>query len=466
MTSLLEHALRGAQEPRVHSAPVRASSAGAEAVALARSAGVHLYPWQQLVLEEALGERADGRWAAREVGLVVPRQNGKGEVLLARELAGLVLFGEQVILHSAHQMRTAKDAFRRTERVLERTPHLRSLVAQYRRSNDETSVEFKSGARLIFGSRSGAAGRGLSIDTVILDEAYDLTEDDLEAVGPTQLAVPNAQRWYTSSAPKPTSDVLAAVRRRGFAGGDPSLCFLEWSAPDGSDLDDPRVWAQANPSLGLGLLQPAGLETERRSQGEVGFAREMLGIVEETGTGVLSRTLWDALVDRQSAAEDPVAFAVDAAPDLSSAAVGMAGARADGLAHVEVVDARPGVGWVPARLAELRDRWTPSVIVLDPGGPVGSLLPALTAQQVEVETVTARQLAQACGALHTAVTEDRSLRHLGDPPLDAAITGARKRLLGDAWAWRRTLDSAPLMAVTLALHGLAVHGNAGGVNLW
>ena len=59
------------------------------------------------------GERADGKWAAFETALIVPRQNGKGSILEARELAGLFLFGEQLILHSAHEFKTAQEAFRR-----------------------------------------------------------------------------------------------------------------------------------------------------------------------------------------------------------------------------------------------------------------------------------------------------------------------------------------------------------------
>lgn len=94
---------QGHQIPRVTCWPQHVTSAGHEAVDLAASAGLILDPWQAFVLEHALGERGDGQWAAFEVGLVVPRQNGKGSVLEARELAGLFLFGEELILHSAHE---------------------------------------------------------------------------------------------------------------------------------------------------------------------------------------------------------------------------------------------------------------------------------------------------------------------------------------------------------------------------
>ena len=39
------------------------------------------------LLRPGLGEKPDGRWAADEVGIVVPRQDGKGAIFEARELA-------------------------------------------------------------------------------------------------------------------------------------------------------------------------------------------------------------------------------------------------------------------------------------------------------------------------------------------------------------------------------------------
>src|SRR5439155_905388 len=83
---LAEPPVAGTQQPRICAFPQYAASSGAEAVELARMAKLGLDPWQELVLGHSLGERPDGSWAAFEVGLVVPRQNGKGTVLEAREL--------------------------------------------------------------------------------------------------------------------------------------------------------------------------------------------------------------------------------------------------------------------------------------------------------------------------------------------------------------------------------------------
>jgi phage terminase large subunit-like protein len=95
--------LLGAQRPRICSLPESESSAGREAVELARMAGLVLDPWEEFVLASALGERQDGQWAAFEVGLVVSRQNGKGAILEARELAGLFLLGERLLIHSTRR---------------------------------------------------------------------------------------------------------------------------------------------------------------------------------------------------------------------------------------------------------------------------------------------------------------------------------------------------------------------------
>ena len=76
-------------------------------------AGLELDPWQRYVLDVALRVRPDDRWAAFEVALIVARQNGKGAVLEARELAGLFLDlpDEKLILHSAHEFKTCSGAF-------------------------------------------------------------------------------------------------------------------------------------------------------------------------------------------------------------------------------------------------------------------------------------------------------------------------------------------------------------------
>jgi hypothetical protein len=73
-----------------------------------------------------------------------------------------------------------------------------------------------------------------------------------------------------------------------------------------------------------------------------------------------------------------------------------------------------------------------------------------------VQFATAGEYARACGMFFDAVDQD-ALRHLGTDELAAAVDGARKRHLSEAWAWSHKeseSDITSLEAVTLALWGL------------
>lgn len=461
MSSTPDEPLAGRQRPRVEYVPDYVSSAGDEAIEFCTSIGLHLDPWQRHVIQHSLGERRDGKYAAFEVGLVVPRQNGKGAVLEARELAGLFLFDEGLILHSAHEFKTAQEAFRRVLAHVQNAPDLDKRVARVRTSHGEEGIELKGGARLRFVARSTGSGRGFSGDTVILDEAYNLASEGMSALLPTLSARPNPQIWYTSSAGMTTSEQLRKVRERGLAKQSKRLAYFEWSAPADIDLDNREGWAQANPALGIRITEEF-IESERDAMDDAGFSRERLGIwFDPAAQMVIDGRKWSALADPDSKLDKSIVFAVDATPERSGAAIAVAGRRADGLGHVEVVDARSGTGWMVERIVELHVRHKPRAWLLDPASAAGAWIPALQERGIEPVLVTGREMAQACGALYEDVVEGQALRHLDQPQLNAALSGARKRLLSDAWAWHRrdsSVDISPLVAVTLAWHGVATHG--------
>jgi phage terminase large subunit-like protein len=128
-------------QPRFLTLPPSVSSARDEVVALASSAGLELDPWQQDCVGWILAEKADGNWAAREAGLFCNRQNGKNVVLEAIELAGLFLFDEDLILHTAHEFKTALEAYIRIKGLIESTPDLHRLVRQYYSSSAAVGIE-------------------------------------------------------------------------------------------------------------------------------------------------------------------------------------------------------------------------------------------------------------------------------------------------------------------------------------
>lgn len=497
MTSLLDvppaSAPEGAQAPRITTVPAtRLSSSGQEAVELAALAGLRLDPWQQHVLDLGLSERADGRWAAFEVCVNVPRQNGKGGIIEARQLAGLFLLGEKLILHSAHEFKTSIVAFKRIEQLIMGCPDLRKRVLRVRRTTGEEAIELVTGQTLRFLARSGGSGRGFTGDCNILDEAMILGDDAMGALMPTMSAVPNPQLWYLGSAGIGSLSLqLGRLRARALAAveagvPDPSLAYFEWSVDphraecgpactDHADPDDPAAWAVANPALGI-RITAEHIRNERLSMGSGGiFERERLGVGDYPSDGgdvwqVIGEDAWRALADPKTTPEGPIAMAIDATPERSHAAIAVAGPWRGGT-HVEVIEHRPGMGWVVDRAKELHTKHKPRCWVVDGGGPAGSLIQDLADELgVEIIQPKAREIAAATGQFYDAVAE-QSISHLDQAPLTVALAGAQKRPLGDAWAWARRgvgVDISPLVAATLAKWGLGaeVEEPEGAPNLW
>jgi phage terminase large subunit-like protein len=442
----------GAQEPRLHSFPPYVSTAGPEAVELASRAGLNLYPWQQLVLRDALGETAEGKWAAFEVGLVCPRQSGKGSILEALEIAALYLADPDapppLILHSAHEFKTSAEHFRRVRDLIEGSPLLSKQVRIIRTAAGAEAIELHSGARLRFVTRSGGSGRGFSADLVVIDEAYNLTAESMAAVLPTLSARPNPQIWYTSSAGMISSEQLARVRDRGIKGGDPSLAYFEWSAADGSDLDDRNAWRQANPSMGLRIPE-SFIVTERAALPDEQFGRERLGLWadRDRDKGAIDPALWSTLADANAErGPDPV-FAVATAPDRSWSAIAVAWRRPDGLPQVMLADYRRDATWVAERVDELRSRWR-SPVLTDTASR-GLVLDAEEPSQAEQ--------AKAHNALSDAVLAG-AIHHGNEPAMNTAVRAARWKPSGDTRVLDRkgSTDISPLVAAALAVHGLSV----------
>lgn len=443
-------------------------SLGPEAVELALEAGLELDDWQAWWLEGALSYKADGRWAAFECGIDVPRQNGKGALIEARMLSGLFLLEEPLLTYTAHEFKTALEHFNRIQTLIESAPRLRRQVARFRKTTGAEAVELRDGRRLRFLARSAGSGRGFSGDVIFFDEAMILWEAAIGALLPTlsarnQVTRSGPQIIYAGTGPLgEPSQVFAAVRDRAIAGEDPNLFFAGWEAGstddhtgDNVDLDDRAEWMRCNPALASGRMTLDFMEKERAAMTDEVFARERLCLWGGTGNAsAIDPDVWRGLADAASKPHGAQALSVDIPPEGKRASIARAGLRRDGKVHGEV-DSKPGTQWAIDRLAELSKKLN-APVVIDGASRAASLIPGLVKQGVTPVVYSTRQLVTACSELMDKIDEDE-LRHMGQPELNLAADAARRRKVGDAWAWHRrdtSVDISPLVALTLAVHGL------------
>lgn len=466
--------LRGSQEPRICLVPPFVSSLGREAIELAAVAGLHLDPWQQMVLVNSLGQTADGRWAAFEVGLIVARQNGKDSILEAMEIAGLFLFGDRLIIHSAHRFDTAMEHLERLANLIE-AAELQRRVRKINRSHGSEGITLKDGRRIRFRARTtSGGGRGYTGDRVIFNEAMDLPEAIVGAMMPTMAArsslVPGPQIVYAGSAVDQATMangmVLSRIREAGIAGENPRLAFFEWSAADDADPASWEARAAANPGMGY-RITPEYIEVEFRSpaMSPRQFDVERLGKgdyfdTSEDAGRVIARDRWLACAesDREKRIESGFAFGVDVNPDRTWGSIGVAGRRGDEAWQFAVVDRRRRTDWIVDRCVELAGEHPDAPFVVLARGPAGNLMADLEERGVTVVQASGADYGVACSDFFDAV--DHTLARYPDPQpeIDEALAGARRGVQAEnAWVWSRKAstspDISPLVAVTLALWG-------------
>jgi hypothetical protein len=440
--------------------PSRATLGGAVA-AVAEQLGTPLMPWQRLVADVAMElDPVTGLLAYSEVDLTTPRQSGKTTLELGVLVHRCRTWARSRALYSAqsriHAHKKWEDEHVAT---LKRSPYAGEFAVRYQRGDE--AIRWDNGSLHGITAPGEKSGHSEVLDLAVVDEAWAHEDARLEqGLSPTMITRPQPQLWVVSTAGTHRSAYLRGKVERGrerAAGKSASVAYFEWSALPGSDPADPATWRACMPALGHTVTE-ARIAAEFERLDLADFCRAYLnwwpGEIPADWL-VISEAAWRAL------AVDPVAFAADVTPDRSAAAIGVAGRRADGLEHAEVIDHRPGTSWVVPRLVDLAERWNPCAVVVDDTGPAGSLIAPLEAAGVEVIKPTTKARAAADSGFYDAVAE-RSLRYVPRPALDAAVAGAQQRPLGDAWAWARkglSTDITPLVAVSLARWGHATRAH-------
>lgn len=468
--------------------PGRAGSYVDDVAEVAERIGRPLIPEQLFAVDVLQAHDRRGRLLSVEAGIEMPRQNGKtGAIVLPCELWECLTSRGTERLWTAHMADTTVKSFHELvgktdddeSALINQHEWLRRRVRGVVRTHGNEALLFKNGSSLGFRCRSTGRGRGLSGEAMTLDEALFLTAAEAGALLPvlaTRSLHGNARATFASSAAKAESLFLRTLRARAVL-GDPTLTYVgwwakgSWSDPGcleddcahdvgtpGCSLDNEDLWFQSNPLLGV-MTSVEFLRGQRKQQTPLEFGREFLGWEDVTADAVdLAR--WGRLADPHSTPlPRPIGLGLAVSPKGKSAAVVAAGRREDGLAHVEILEQRPGTSWLPAwLLAKQREiGWEPVHYV---GGtnPTATVLPDLESEGCRMEKLTLGQFAAGCDALDQLVRAG-TIRHRGHPDLTASLMAVARRDAGDgAWVmtWRGAMgDGAAAMAAAVAVHALA-----------
>lgn len=442
-------------------------------------------PWQKYVSDVALEiDPETGRFAHREVGISVSRQQGKTELCLGAQVHRALAWQRQNIVYAAQTRGMARQRWE--DEFWEKISGSDlARLARIRKSNgNEAIIWGKTRSKMGITANTEKAGHGPPLDMGFIDEAFAHEDDRLEqAFSPAMLTRAMAQLWWASAGGTTKSVWLNKKRAAGRllieqlweTGARPAAAYFEWFAPEDMPRDDPATWYATLPALGHTVtVDVIRAELEKMDPAE--FDRAYLNRTRKPTPPIdpnVPKGQWPGLTDAKSKPSRDVAFAIDVSQDRAYASIAAASLRPDGKVHMEVVARRPGTDWVIPAVVKLHKLWDPVVVAIaSVGTPAGSLIDDLVTAGIDVpkdkehpqrgDLIVMRtgDIVEACGQMADAMNQGTA-RHIDQVPLTAAVNGARTRRNGDAWTLDRTnslTEISPFCAATFARWALLIRG--------
>ena len=429
--------LRGATEPRLHSAYLKGQSKIQDVIDLAKIIDMPLLPWQLFVLTDMLRVDKKGMFIRKTNLLLVARQSGKTHLARMLILAHLLKWPSKNILILSSNRSMALDTFRQVAQVLETNDHLKGFVKQIRYANGTESIEMLDGTRLDVVAATRDGSRGRTADFLYIDELREISEEGYRAAIPTTRARPNSQTLLTSNAGDAFSIVLNGMRERALDNAPKSFGFYEYSAPQYCKIDDRKGWAYANPSLGYTITEEALEEAVATSPIE-NTRTEMLcqwidslqspwpnGILEETSDSSLQIPVGGYTV-----------FGFDVSPSRRNASL---------VAGQILPDGRIGVGILQTWSSQVSvddltiakdvkawaDQYRPRQICFDKYTPQSIADKLANAGQI-VQDISGASFYQACGDLLDGLVNHRVV-HNGQAEFIQQMNNCAAKINDSAW---------------------------------
>lgn len=433
---------RGRQTPTKEVTLPSVDTYGPCATKLYNESGNTAQEWQELQLNNILAVNDDGLWTHAKYGYAVPRRNGKGEILIMRELYGINI-GEH-ILHTAHLASTSSAAAYRLAKCLDNMGYTEVIRMKKEESYDKHYVFHKQfgleritllgegGGEVRFRTRTSRGGLGEGFDLLIIDEAQEYQDDQESSLKYVVSDSANPQTIFTGTPPTAVSAGTKFMKYRDevLEGNAEDSGWAEWSVEEESDPRDVELWYECNPSLGIVL-------TERKIKAEIGedvvdFNIQRLGLwYKQSLQSAISENEWNALkVDGPKFKNKKLFAGIKFGKDGTNAALSIATKTTDAKIFVEVVDCRPmrdGIGWI---LDWLEGSKSVEKVAIDGANGQAMLAQAMHQARLKKPILpTVKEFVVANAEFEQGIFKE-TICHSGQEPLKDVITHCEKRAIG------------------------------------
>lgn len=452
---------KGSQVPTFSTVTDWCYTDGEYAAKLFSDYGLRLYESQVYELHVFLARNDDGSYAAKTICISKPRQNGKSYAARLYAVWMAAIEGKHV-LYSAHHGKTVRKMFKEIRNFVEGTPDFAAMLKPggrgvYAAAGSEGIYfvdENGADAGLIeFQTRTNSAARGETYQVIIVDEAQELTAEQLEALKPTTIAADDAskvdsdpQMIYLGTPPNPKC-VGTEFRRwhdEAHSSKATGIWWIEWSVDEIPDTSDREAVMElvylTNPAMGYRIKESTMYDVMDTMSAD-GFARECLGWwskYERAIATAIDAAEWGACVNAKPQRDGLATFAVKFSPDGATASLAACYKQEEATPFVYIVEHRSmsgGLSWFVDKLLEHQDE--AAQIVIDGQGNAQTLNDKLLERGMPKKLIIRPKSAEAIAAyaaLANAVTEQQ-VTHYNQPGLNDSATKSIKRPIGSHGGW-------------------------------
>ncbi len=431
---------------------------GQGAIDLYNSSGRTAQPWQELLIYDIMAVNEDGLWVHTKFGEEIPRRNGKNEVVVIREMAGLVKLGEH-ILHTAHRTTTSTAASRRlvsrlvgagyeeVSRIKKGDVYDKHFTYTKQLGLERIVILSEGGGTIDFRTRSSKGGLGEGFDLLVIDEAQEYTDDQETALKYVVTDSRNPQTIFCGTPPTTVSvgTVFTNLRNAALRGETENTGWAEWSVETMTDPHDEDAWYETNPSLGTIL-------TERAVRDEIGtddvdFNIQRLGLwLKYNQKSAISKRQWEELqCESLPQLTGKLFVGIKYGLGGDSVAMSIAVRTVDGRIFVEAIDCRStssGNHWLLLFLASADIE----AVAVDGASGQDLLCADMKAEKLKTPKLpTVKQIVTA-NAAFKAVLDQRQICHMGQPSLSQIVSNCEKRAIGTngGFGYKSILDGADI----------------------